>query len=88
MPRKLNEIIAHIRMVAANPNIDTTLIQTEDLEALCVAAEGGVVNEVEALDIVDRLRNSLLPGNDPKFYMLRLQDIAEAANEIARMRAR
>ncbi len=39
MPRKLNEIIAHIRMVVANPNVSTTLIQTEDLEALCRTAE-------------------------------------------------
>lgn len=40
MPRSLNEIIAHIRMVVANPNVSTTLIQTEDLEVLCNAAEG------------------------------------------------
>ncbi len=39
MPRKLGEIIAHIRMVVANPSVDTTLIQTEDLEVLCDAAE-------------------------------------------------
>lgn len=39
MARKLSEIIAHIRMVSANSNVDTTLIQTEDLEALCDAAE-------------------------------------------------
>ncbi len=37
--RPLNEIIAQIRAVAANPNIDTTLIQTQDLEALCDAVE-------------------------------------------------
>jgi hypothetical protein len=40
MPRTLTEVIAHIRAVSANPAIDTTLIQTEDLEALCAAAEG------------------------------------------------
>jgi hypothetical protein len=39
MPRKLEEIIAHIRAVSANPSVSTTLIQTEDLEALCDAAE-------------------------------------------------
>lgn len=39
MPRQLNEIIAHIRMVAANPQVSTTLIQTEDLLLLCEAAE-------------------------------------------------
>jgi hypothetical protein len=39
MSRPLFEVIAHIRAVAANPAISTTLIQTEDLEALCSAAE-------------------------------------------------
>lgn len=39
MARKLKEIIAHLRMVAADPTISTTLIQTEDLEVLCIAAE-------------------------------------------------
>jgi hypothetical protein len=39
MPRKLNEIIAQIRACVANPAISTTLIQTEDLEVLCDAAE-------------------------------------------------
>jgi hypothetical protein len=42
MPRPLNEVIAHIRAVSANPSISTTLIQTEDLEALCEAAERSV----------------------------------------------
>ena len=40
MPRQLHEIIAHIRMVIANPAVSTTLIQTEDLQVLCDAAEG------------------------------------------------
>lgn len=39
MPRKLPDIIAHIRAVAGDPSISTTLIQTEDLLALCTAAE-------------------------------------------------
>jgi hypothetical protein len=39
MPRPLKEIVAHIRMVIANPNVSTTLIQTEDLAVLCDAAE-------------------------------------------------
>lgn len=39
MARKLEEIIAHIRAVCGNPSIKTTLIQTEDLRALCEAAE-------------------------------------------------
>ncbi len=40
MPRPLNEVIAHIRLAAGNPSVSTTLIQTEDLFALCDAAEG------------------------------------------------
>lgn len=40
MPRPLKDIIAHIRAVAADASISTTLIQTEDLLALCDAAEG------------------------------------------------
>lgn len=39
MPRPLHEIISHIRLVAANPQVSTTLIQTEDLEVLCNASE-------------------------------------------------
>jgi len=39
MPRPLLETIRHIRAVAADPTISATLIQTEDLEALCDAAE-------------------------------------------------
>lgn len=41
MPRPLNEIIAHIRAAAGDPSIKATLIQTEDLEALCDAASPG-----------------------------------------------
>lgn len=37
--RKIEEIIIHIRTVVANPNINTTLVQTEDLELLCNQAE-------------------------------------------------
>lgn len=39
MPRPLQQIIAHIRAVAGNPAVNTTLIQTEDLLALCDVAE-------------------------------------------------
>ena len=48
MPRPLAEIIAHIRMVSENPNVSTTLIQTEDLLLLCDAAEKA--QEVETPD--------------------------------------
>jgi len=41
VPRKINEIIAHIRAVSENPSISTTLIQTDDLLLLCAAAERG-----------------------------------------------
>lgn len=39
MARTLNQIRVHIRAVAENPAISTTLIQTEDLLALCDASE-------------------------------------------------
>lgn len=39
MARTIPEIIAHIRAVVANAGIRTTLIQTEDLEVICDAAE-------------------------------------------------
>lgn len=45
MPRRLPEIIAHIRAVCANPSVSTTLIQTEDLLALCDAAEAAQIAE-------------------------------------------
>lgn len=38
-PRTLPQIIAHMRAVVADPRIDTTLIQTEDVTALCDAAQ-------------------------------------------------
>lgn len=56
MPRLLPQIIAHIRAVAANPAIDTTLIQTEDLEALCTAAES---SDAAALGYAQRLATVL-----------------------------
>ena len=39
MSRPLAEIIAHIRAVCDAPSVEATLIQTEDLYALCDAAE-------------------------------------------------
>lgn len=39
MPRTIADIITHIRMVSDNPNVSSTLIQTEDLLLLCDAAE-------------------------------------------------
>lgn len=56
MPRSLHEIIAHLRMVAANPQVSTTLIQTEDLEALCCAAEA---SDAAALGYAQRLATAL-----------------------------
>lgn len=57
MPRSLDEIIAHIRAVSANPAVSTTLIQTEDLEALCSAAE--VYSDLAALKQAQRLATAL-----------------------------
>jgi hypothetical protein len=37
--------------------------------------------------IEERLRSSLLKGDDPAFYMLRNADIVEAAHEIERLTA-
>lgn len=54
MARSLNDIVAHIRMVVANPAVSTTLIQTEDLEVLCAAAEAE-----ESLGYATRLAQSL-----------------------------
>jgi hypothetical protein len=48
MPRPLPQILAHIRAVAGNPSINTTLIQTEDLLALC-----------DKVDEAERLRAAL-----------------------------
>ena len=65
MPRPIKQIIAHIRAVAANPAISTTLIQTEDLEALCNAAEPDrekMVNAVIAAHV--RHAQSLFPNGD------------------------
>lgn len=54
MARNLDEIKAHLRMVIANPSVSTTLIQTEDLAALCDVADA-------AQDLMD---NSPLGDND------------------------
>lgn len=45
--RPINEVIAHIRAVVANPNVNTTLIQTEDLAALCDAIDPPISSGVE-----------------------------------------
>lgn len=37
--RPLTEILSHLRAVIANPNIDTTLIQTQDIAVICNLAE-------------------------------------------------
>lgn len=50
MARPLPEIIAHIRAVVADQKVSGTLIQTEDLTALCDAAEEN-----------ERLREALIP---------------------------
>ena len=57
MARELNEIVAHIRNVAADPSISTTLIQTEDLLALCQAAMPGH----DVVDIPELVEGALTP---------------------------
>ena len=57
MPRTLTEIKAHLRAVIANGSISTTLIQTEDLAALCDVADA-------AQDLMD---NSPLGDNDKPY---------------------
>lgn len=54
MSRSLAEIITHIRAVAANPSVSTTLIQTEDLELLCSAAEALPMDACRLHSIVSR----------------------------------
>ena len=58
--RSIPEIIAHIRMVCDNSSVDTTLIQTEDLYALCDAAE----SKDEPVLLWQRLRQAAL-SDDP-----------------------
>lgn len=56
MPRTLPQIITHIRAVIRDPSISTTLIQTEDLTALCDAAQhylDGDLRPVEPFHIDD-----------------------------------
>lgn len=47
MARTLDEITSHLRACIENNSISTTLIQTEDLSALCDAAEFGMKLENE-----------------------------------------
>lgn len=39
MTKPINEIVAHLRAACENPSVKATLIQTEDLLALCEAVE-------------------------------------------------
>lgn len=81
MPRTLNEIISHIRAVAADPSISTTLIQTEDLLALCTAAEGGTTMRaalVVARDCVMESFEHVTSTDDQVMADARLRDIDRA----------
>ena len=59
MPRRLSEVITHIRAVCANPAVDTTLIQTEDLLALCLAADGAGEFVRFPMEPTEELRDAL-----------------------------
>lgn len=90
MSRSIPQITAHIRAVAANPFISTTLVQTEDLLLLCNAAEAlghiaelGPAGQEQACDPV-----AASSEDDPQFALYdqgfceawrRAGDIARAA---------
>lgn len=61
MTRPLNEIITQIRACIADPRIKTTLIQTEDLAALCDAASPDGPREMP-----EQVRAALVPKADWK----------------------
>lgn len=59
MPRPLAEIIAHIRMVCDDPSVEATLIQTEDLYALCDEVEQLREACVVQGETIDRLHDEI-----------------------------
>lgn len=61
MPRRLTEITAHIRAACGDPSIKATLIQTEDLIALCDAIDMPVGGEVPARPASAFVLNCLQP---------------------------
>lgn len=44
--REVRDIIAHIRIIIANPAVSSTLIQTEDLALLCDRAETAIPQSI------------------------------------------
>jgi len=83
MPRPLNEIIAHIRMVIANPQVSTTLVQTEDLQVLCDAAslsEGraAVLDETQKHIRELKNRDRHQPEEHLLGFLMRVRDCLEA----------
>lgn len=81
MPRELHEIRAHIRAVVVNPAISTTLIQTEDMEALCAASERWELSRaalVVARDCVVESFEHVKTTDDQVMADARLRDIDDA----------
>lgn len=60
MARSLQEITAHIRAVSGNPSIAHTLIQTEDLLALCDYAENNRQAMVDHMLSADRDKDQMV----------------------------
>lgn len=60
MPRTLQEIVAHIRAVSDNPSIAHTLIQTEDLLALCDYAENNRQAMIDHILSADRDKDQMM----------------------------
>lgn len=54
MARPIMEIISHIRAVCANQSVVSTLIQTEDLDVLCDAAERNYIEMYSEISPVNR----------------------------------
>jgi hypothetical protein len=66
MSRSLNEITSHIRAACANPSVKATLIQTEDLIALCDAVDMPLGGTAAARPASAFVLNCLQPKPDWK----------------------
>jgi hypothetical protein len=84
MPRELKAIVAHIRAISANPAVSTTLIQTDDLEALCNAAEALAAIDREALYV--KATDAIIAyhtARDRKRFAFMLKDAKDEAQLMA-----
>lgn len=70
MGRTLEQIVSHIKSVISNPNIQTTLIQTEDLELLCnMVSMIPLPIETAPTDLDEILLVSFQPQDDGSTYI-------------------